>query len=143
MVYELSCSEKYLKNASKILGACDFINEIYNALINGLKNKSNSIKIDTSSGNVVCNFQLDYGFINKKENIPIILYKKKAELDFELLNNAFNEMKSNQNNLEDKLDKKVIEINLVIEKQSKLQDEFNQKSKEFEEIKNYQKETSK
>ena len=34
-------------------------------------------------------------------------------------------MKSNQNNLEDKLDKKVIEINLVIEKQSKLQDEFN------------------
>ena len=143
MVYELSCSEKYLKNASKILGACDFINEIYNALINGLKNNSNSIKIDTSSGNVVCNFQLDYGFINKKENIPIILYKKKAELDFELLNNAFNEMKSNQNNLEDKLDKKVIEINLVIEKQSKLQDEFNQKLKEFEEIKNYQKETSK
>ena len=74
MVYELSCSEKYLKNASKILGASDFINEIYNALINGLKNKSNSIKIDTSSGNVVCNFQLDYGFINKKENIPIISY---------------------------------------------------------------------
>ena len=143
LVYELSCSEKYLKNASKILGACDFINEIYNALINGLKNNSNSIKIDTSSGNAVCNFQLDYGFINKKENIPIILYKKKAELDFELLNNAFNEIKNNQNNLEDKLNKKVIEINLVIEKQSKLQDEFNQKLKEFEEIKNYQKETSK
>ena len=36
-------------------------------------------------------------------------------------------MKSNQNNLEDKLDKKVIEINLVIGKRSKLQDEFNQK----------------
>ena len=34
-------------------------------------------------------------------------------------------MKSNQNNLEDKLDKNVIEINLVIEKQSKLQDKFN------------------
>ena len=45
--------------------------------------------------------------------------------------------------MEDKLDKKVIEINLVIEKQSKLQDEFNQKLKEFEEIKNYQKEISK
>ena len=138
--YEIICDSKYMINLSKLFTICPDISDIYQALIIDLKNYSEQIKVELDNEKAIITFILDYKIYNKKETKSIYLYKKKDSFNPELLNNAFIKFESQEKILEEKLEKKVSEINLISEKQIKLQEEFEQKMKEIEEIKKAQKE---
>ena len=133
--YELIYDSNDMNKLSKIFILCSNIDEIYHVLIGGLKNNSKEIKIELINDKAVCKFILDNKVLDRKENYTIILTKKKVNLNADVLNEQFIKINEKQKELEDKLEKKIDEINLITEKQSQLQEEFNQKMKEIEEIK--------
>ena len=136
--YELICDYDYMKDLSGLYKLCPDIDKIYEALITDLKLYINDIKIEIINDNIQLNFIIDYKFITKKENISLTLIKKKENLNTDILNNEFIKINNNQKILEEKLENKIKEINLISEKQKQLQDEFQQKLKEIEQIKNAQ-----
>ena len=136
--YELICDYDYMKDLSGLYKLCPDIDKIYEALITDLKLYINDIKIEIINDNIQLNFIIDYKFITKKENISLTLIKKKENLNTDILNNEFIKINNNQKILEEKLENKIKEINLISEKQKQLQDEFQQKLKEIEQIKNSQ-----
>jgi len=133
--YELIYDTNDMNKLSKIFILCSNIDEIYHVLIGGLKNNSKEINIELINDKAVCKFILDNKVLDRKENYTIILTKKKVNLNADVLNEQFIKINEKQKELEDKLEKKINEINLITEKQSQLQEEFNQKMKEIEEIK--------
>ncbi len=115
--YEFICDYDYMKNLSKLFILCSNIDDIYQALTADLKTYVNDIKIEKINDDFKLNFILDYKIINKKETNSITLYKKKESLNTEILNNQFIKIENNHKNLEDKLENKIKEINLIKEKQ--------------------------
>jgi len=133
--YELISDSNDMNKLSKIFILCSNIDEIYHVLIGSLKDNPKEIKIELINDKAVCQFILDYKVLDRKESHTIILTKKKDNLNTDVLNEQFIKMNNKQKELEEKLEKKINEINLIAEKQSKLQDEFKQKMDEIEEIK--------
>ena len=133
--YELIYDSNDMNKLSKIFILCSNIDEIYHVLIGGLKNNSKEINIELINDKAVCKFILDNKVLDRKENYTIILTKKKVNLNADVLNEQFIKINEKQKELEEKLEKKIDEINLIAQKQSQLQEEFNQKMKEIEEIK--------
>ena len=133
--YELINDSNDMNKLSKIFILCSNIDEIYHVLIGGLKNNSKEINIELINDKAVCKFILDNKVLDRKENYTIILTKKKVNLNADVLNEQFIKINEKQKELEVKLEKKINEINLITEKQSQLQEEFNQEMKEIEEIK--------
>ena len=133
--YELISDSNDMNKLSKIFILCSNIEEIYHVLIGSLKDNPKEIKIELINDKAVCKFILDYKVLDRKESHTIILTKKKDNLNTDVLNEQFIKMNNKQKELEEKLEKKINEINLIAEKQSKLQDEFKQKMDEIEEIK--------
>ena len=133
MNYELICDSKFMNGLSKIFTIFSNMDEIYKALIDGLKDTSEEIKIELIKDKVICHFIFDYKI--KKENLSVVLAKKKVDLNAQILNDEFSKINKNQKNLEEKLEKKINEINTIMEKQNQLQEEFKQKMKEIEELK--------
>lgn len=78
--YEFVCDSKYMNKISKIFSLCSNLEEVYQALISGLKECSKEIKIELVNDKAVCNFILDIKFLKKKENHTIMLAKKKGRI---------------------------------------------------------------